>query len=190
MVTFFFATVLIQPLQLTLLAVDVFALTMIVGQVGGILISILLTGKTIFKLNIHGVVIGQFLMYGGLFILALSVLTSNIYLLILSSCIGGATIPLANMHSQTIWQSVVPPELQGRVMSVRMVIAWVFIPFSMLLAGFLADIIKIDLIFILGGAIGLLFLAYVWFFTGLPNVEEQLGLKEERTESGEYVLSR
>jgi hypothetical protein len=46
-----------------------------------------------------------------------------------------ALIPIMNAHSQTIWQTQVPRELQGRVFSVRRVIAQFSAPLGVLLAG-------------------------------------------------------
>lgn len=50
----------------------------------------------------------------------------------------GLTFPAMNAHSQSIWQSQVPPELQGRVFSVRRLIAQFTSPASSALAGLLA----------------------------------------------------
>ncbi|MDD5264111.1 MAG: MFS transporter [Candidatus Bipolaricaulis sp.] len=47
--------------------------------------------------------------------------------------------PTVNASSQTIWQSKVPPDLQGRVFSVRLMMAQFGTPLAMLLAGPLAD---------------------------------------------------
>jgi hypothetical protein len=44
-------------------------------------------------------------------------------------------VPIMNAHSQTIWQTQVPRELQGRVFSVRRVIAQFSAPLGVLLAG-------------------------------------------------------
>jgi len=51
----------------------------------------------------------------------------------------GASVPLLNASSQTIWQARVPPELQGRVFSLRRMIAWGFNPFSIALSVPLAE---------------------------------------------------
>ncbi|HEY0071615.1 MAG TPA: MFS transporter [Chloroflexia bacterium] len=45
-------------------------------------------------------------------------------------------VPIMNAHSQTIWQTQVPRELQGRVFSVRRVIAQFSAPLGVMLAGF------------------------------------------------------
>jgi MFS family permease len=48
-------------------------------------------------------------------------------------------IPLASVSSQTVFQSKVPPELQGRVFSIRSTISRSVMPVSYLIAGPLAD---------------------------------------------------
>ncbi|HUS78952.1 MAG TPA: MFS transporter [Patescibacteria group bacterium] len=48
-------------------------------------------------------------------------------------------MPIINGSNQAIWQSKVPPEVQGRVFATRMVIAQIAVPISMALAGPLAD---------------------------------------------------
>ena len=47
--------------------------------------------------------------------------------------------PITNGCSQAIWQSKIPPELQGRVFSTRALIAQAFQPLAMFIAGPLAD---------------------------------------------------
>lgn len=47
--------------------------------------------------------------------------------------------PIVNSCSQAIWQAKVPPGLQGRVFSVRRMVAWSSLPVAYFLAGPLAD---------------------------------------------------
>ena len=47
--------------------------------------------------------------------------------------------PMINGCNQAIWQAKVEPDVQGRVFTARLVIAWLVQPISMLLAGPLAD---------------------------------------------------
>jgi len=49
------------------------------------------------------------------------------------------TMPIINGSSQAIWQSKVAPDVQGRVFSVRRMIAWSTMPLAYLLAGPLVD---------------------------------------------------
>ena len=48
-------------------------------------------------------------------------------------------IPVMNGSNQAIWQSKVPPALQGRVFATRRLIAQITFPIAMLIAGPLAD---------------------------------------------------
>jgi len=58
---------------------------------------------------------------------------------IVSSFIGTIFAPVINGSNQAIWQSKVPPDLQGRVFAIRRLIAWFVLPLSNALAGPLAD---------------------------------------------------
>ena len=48
-------------------------------------------------------------------------------------------IPIINGSNQAIWQAKVPPDLQGKVFSIRRLIAWFVSPLAMLIAGPLSD---------------------------------------------------
>ncbi|MBH8567020.1 MFS transporter [Nostoc sp. CENA67] len=48
-------------------------------------------------------------------------------------------VPFMDGCNQTIWQTKVPPDVQGRVFAVRLMIAWSSFPLAYLLAGPLAD---------------------------------------------------
>jgi hypothetical protein len=48
-------------------------------------------------------------------------------------------VPIINGSNQAIWQAKVPPDLQGRVFSIRRLIAWFVSPLAMLVAGPVAD---------------------------------------------------
>ncbi|HZW04205.1 MAG TPA: MFS transporter, partial [Anaerolineaceae bacterium] len=56
-----------------------------------------------------------------------------------ASVIAYAFGPIINGSNQAIWQSKVAPDVQGRVFSVRRLIAQVTAPLGMLVAGPLAD---------------------------------------------------
>jgi hypothetical protein len=51
----------------------------------------------------------------------------------------GLILPTLNGSNQAIWQAKVPPDIQGRVFSVRRLIAQISAPLAMLAAGPLAD---------------------------------------------------
>jgi predicted MFS family arabinose efflux permease len=58
-----------------------------------------------------------------------------------ASFIGQFLIPIVNGSNQALWQSKVPPDLQGRVFAVRRVIAQISIPVGTAIAGPLADVV-------------------------------------------------
>jgi len=58
-----------------------------------------------------------------------------VYLMAAAMFVAAFTGPVANAHSQAIWQAQTPPELQGRVFAVRRVVAQFTAPFGTMLAG-------------------------------------------------------
>ena len=63
----------------------------------------------------------------------------SVPLIIVGMILMNATHPIAGGSSQAIWQSKVPPNLQGRVFAIGQVSAIAAAPFAFLLAGSLAD---------------------------------------------------
>jgi hypothetical protein len=56
-----------------------------------------------------------------------------------SRFLGVLAIPFIDASNQAIWQSKVAPDVQGRVFSIRRLIAWLSTPLATLAAGPLAD---------------------------------------------------
>ncbi|MFX1565374.1 MAG: MFS transporter [Promethearchaeota archaeon] len=126
-----------------------------------------------FKRNIIGVFVGIFFGAVGMIVLALTPL--GIFLVAAFGVILiGFTLPIANVSSQTIWQKVVPPEKLGRVFSVRTTIAQFTAPFAFLVAGILAELFSIPLIFIVFGSTLVTVIILAWVLTDLPHVEKHL----------------
>jgi DHA3 family macrolide efflux protein-like MFS transporter len=102
------------------------------GAVGGLVMSA--WGGT--KRKVHGVLSGWGLsgIFSMLMGLSRSVLgwTTSEFLSVFMS-------PFVNASNQSIWQAKVAPDLQGRVFSIRRLIAWVSMPLATLVAGPLAD---------------------------------------------------
>lgn len=103
------------------------------GVVGGIVISA--WGGP--KRRIHGVLIGMAL--SGIFGQMVIGLGQSIVIWSVGAFFTSCFIPLINGSNQAIWQVKVPPDVQGRVFSVRRLIAQITGPLGMLLAGPLAD---------------------------------------------------
>jgi hypothetical protein len=107
------------------------------GAVGGVVGSLLLSAWGGPKRRIHGV-LGS--------IIAVSILNTTLMGLgrslpvwAVAAFLGAVFLPLLNGSNQAIWQAKVPPDVQGRVFSVRRLIAQITVPLSMLMAGPLAD---------------------------------------------------
>ncbi len=139
------------------------------GMISGALLMSTWKG---FQRKVVGVVSGLFLMYVGLLI-AISIPTGPYYFLIigLGLALTGFGLPVANVSSQTIWQSIVPPEKIGRVFSTRRSIAQFTSPTAMIISGILAEVLGLETILFACAALGLTCLAYTWLATDLSAVE-------------------
>ena len=104
--------------------------------VGGIVGGVLMSAWGGPKKKINGVIFGMAIV---------SLITSffgigrNMTLWAPTAFLVMAFLPILNGSSQAIWQSKVPPEMQGRVFATRSLIARVASPLSMAITGPLAD---------------------------------------------------
>jgi hypothetical protein len=88
------------------------------------------------KRRVYGILGSSLLMGIGA---AAAGLQPNAWLIGVSAFLVFFTFPISNSCSQAIWQTKTAPDVQGRVFSVRRMIAWASVPVSYLLAGPLAD---------------------------------------------------
>ena len=102
------------------------------GLTGGVLISAWGGLKT---RRIYGVLLPILIGAAGLATLGLA---TGVWLAAASMFFLSLTGPVMNAHSQAIWQAQVPVQMQGRVFSVRRLIAQFTSPISVALAGVLA----------------------------------------------------
>lgn len=172
----------------------IFATVSSAGAVGGLIGGLLMSAWGGPKKLVYGVLGGW----------ALTSLIGCIFMGLAHSLPGWAVasfgeaflIPILNGSNQAIWQAKVAPDVQGRVFSIRRLIAWFVTPLAMLISGPLADKLMepamqansslaqlftplvgsgpgsgISLIFILGG-IGGLFVALAGYLTpAVRNVD-------------------
>ncbi|MHA1126666.1 MAG: MFS transporter [Candidatus Heimdallarchaeota archaeon] len=157
------------------------------NQVGMIIGSILFLVWKGFKKKVNGVIIGIALMYAGYLFMSLTP-TGLFWFMGIGFLIIGFGLPMANISSQTIWQSVVPKEKLGRVMSVRIAIAQFTSPLAIILSGVIteglakglsnnistkfANGLSIQIVLMASAVIGMIFLAFSWFLTNMRNVEK------------------
>nr|MBI2903691.1 MFS transporter [Chloroflexota bacterium] len=104
------------------------------GAVGGVAGGVLLSVWGGPKRRVHGVLLGHAI--AGLGQMALGLGFPYWYA---GTVLGSLVIPVINGSNQAIWQAKVAPDVQGRVFSVRRLIAQITAPVSMLIAGPLAD---------------------------------------------------
>jgi len=103
------------------------------GVVGGLVLSA--WGGP--KKKVRGVLLGM--AFSSLLGFTLIGLAGTVYLWVAGAFIMMAFNPIINGSNQAIWQSKVPPELQGRVFSARAFIALLSQPIAMAITGPLAD---------------------------------------------------
>jgi MFS family permease len=109
------------------------------GAVGGVVGGLVMSAWGGPKRRVHGVLagwVGASLMEG-----ILMGTGRSLPVWVTASFLGALFIPVINGSNQAIWQAKVAPDVQGRVFSIRRLIAWFVNPVAMLIAGPLADII-------------------------------------------------
>ncbi len=115
----------------------IFGTVQSVGAVGGVLGGVLMSIWGGPKRLVHGVLIGWAL--SSLFGQTLLGLGRGPIIWAAAAFFLSFFVPLVNGSNQAIWQAKVAPDVQGRVFSVRRLIAWFTMPLSRLVAGPLAD---------------------------------------------------
>jgi Na+/proline symporter len=89
------------------------------------------------------------------------------------AAIDSAMLPILNAHSQSIWQTQTPRELQGRVFSVRRVIAQFTWPLSTALAGLAGGLFNPGVVIAALGGFLVLFCIAQLFNPYLRRVEDK-----------------
>jgi MFS family permease len=108
------------------------------GAIGGVAGGLAMTAWGGPKHRVHGVLGGW--AFSGLTLVLLG-LGRSLPVWAVASFLGQFLVPILNGSNQAIWQAKVAPDVQGRVFSMRRLIAWFVSPLSALLAGPLADLL-------------------------------------------------
>jgi DHA3 family macrolide efflux protein-like MFS transporter len=127
---------LITPMLLDMTSADTLGYLVSIVGVGMLIGTLVMSAWGGPKRRIHGVL--GFLIISGFFISMLGVSPLIAVIAIAGFCIM-FTMPIINGSSQAIWQSKVDPDVQGRVFSVRRMIAWSTTPLAYIVAGPLVD---------------------------------------------------
>jgi MFS transporter, DHA3 family, macrolide efflux protein len=107
------------------------------GAVGGVVGGLVMSAWGGPKRRVHGVLMGWFI--ASLLGVVLMGFARSIPMWAITGFLGMFFVPIINGSNQAIWQAKVPPDLQGRVFSIRRLIAWFVSPLAMLVAGPLSD---------------------------------------------------
>jgi MFS family permease len=142
------------------------------GLVGGLFIS---SWGGLKKRRVYGVIVPMII--GGLAQIAFG-LSPILYLSMATIFVVDAMIPILNAHSQSIWQTQTPHELQGRVFSVRRVIAQFSWPLSTAIAGVAGGLFNPGVVVAVLGGILVVFCVAQLFNPYLLRVEDKAYLDE------------
>jgi DHA3 family macrolide efflux protein-like MFS transporter len=107
------------------------------GAIGGVIGGLVMSAWGGPKRRVHGVLFGWFI--ASLFGSVMMGFSRSIPFWVISAFLGMFFIPIINGSNQAIWQAKVPPDLQGKVFSIRRLIAWFVSPMAFLIAGPLSD---------------------------------------------------
>jgi MFS transporter, DHA3 family, macrolide efflux protein len=153
------------------------------GVVGGLIIS---SWGGLKKRRVYGVLVP--LIITGIAQIVLG-LTPWVYLAAAAIAFLDGTIPLMNSHSQAIWQTQTPRELQGRVFSVRRVIAQFTYPLGTVLAGVFGGLFNPGVVIAVMGGVLIVFCTAQLFNPYLLQVEDKAFLDglAARHETGKSV---
>ena len=142
------------------------------GLAGGLLIS---AWGGLKRKRVYGVVVAMIV--NGLAMIAFG-LSGRLYLAAAMLFIIDGSIPIMNAHSQAIWQTQTPRELQGRVFSVRRLIAQCTWPLSTALAGLAGGLFNPGAVVAVLGAILVVFCIGQMFNPYLLRVEDKAFLDQ------------
>jgi len=151
------------------------------GVIGGVLVSVWggLKGRKVFGVVVPILLAGCVqIAYG---------LSGTLYLTAAMNFLLLSLIPIMNSHSQTIWQTQVPRELQGRVFAVRRVIAQASSPIGLFLAGLAGAQLNPGWIIAGLGVLIVVFAAFQLLNPYLLKVEDKEYLDELARRNGEAV---
>jgi DHA3 family macrolide efflux protein-like MFS transporter len=134
---------------------------------GGLLMSVMKG----FKKKMVGIMSSIYIIFLGYALVALTP-TGIFWFMAIGGLIMAFCVPVANVSTQTIIQTVVPMKMQGRVNSVTMALASAATPVGMILSGVIVEFTRTANLFLGCSGLGVLVLTLSWFFTDIKHVEK------------------
>lgn len=165
-----------------------FALLGTIGSLGGVAGGLLISAwGGLKKRRVYGVVIP--LIGQGVIMIALG-WSSWLYLTAAMAFCAHVLLPMMNAHSQAIWQTQTPRELQGRVFAVRRLIAQISWPLSTALAGLVGGLFNPGAVIAVLGGILVVFCVGQMFNPYLLRVEDKAYLDQMAARQMQVQSSR
>ena len=119
-----------------------------------------------------------------------SVTPGQFWFMAIAVLIQSIPIPKVNISFRTILQTVVPMDIQGRVMSLVISLASLASPLGMILSGAFASYVGTSNLFLGSALVGILITVSSWFLTELQNLEEMQSLSEQSRRASLSYISR
>jgi len=146
------------------------AYVMILMQIGMISGALIASSKKDWKKRVLVISSGIIISALGYGLSAVSP-TRNYFLIGIGGMVRAAMVPLINTNFLTIIQLHIPPEKQGKVMSIVVSLAWAVIPLGSLTAGPLAAIIGIKMLYLTFALLELLSVIITLIFTNIRSIK-------------------
>ena len=146
------------------------ALVMALIQIGMICGAILTSFKKDWRNRVFVMTGSILISVIGYFLIAISP-TGFFFLIGIGGMIRAAMVPLINTNFLTIIQLHVAPNLQGKVMSIVVALAWAVIPLGSIVAGPLAELMGIRLLYIASAILVILTVSMTLLFTNVRSVK-------------------
>lgn len=141
---------------------------------GGILVGgLLMVVLKGFERKMLASAIAIYVIFLGYAVVALTP-TGLFWFMAMGGVVIGVCIPVANVSTQTIFQTIVPLKMQGRVNAVVMALASAATPAGMILSGVVVQFIQTANFFLICTALGILILTLSWFFTDVKHVDKNV----------------
>lgn len=145
-----------------------------VGMIAGALVIAL---RKKWKHKSRFIIIAQFMIGSGLLISALAP-EGNFLIIGIGLFIFSFGIPITNSLYMTILQEKVPLDKQGRVSSIDLALSYSIMPISSLIAGPLAELLGVNVFFIILSGIFLLIVLAFTLFTDMRDVDKDIILSQ------------
>jgi len=134
---------------------------------GGLLMSVIKG----FEKRMTAIAVSIYIVFLGYALLAVTP-TGLFWFMAIGGLIMAFCVPVANVSTLTIRQTVVPMKMQGRVNSVTMSLSAAATPLGMILSGVIVNFTRTANLFLGCSVLGILILTLSWFFTDIRYVEK------------------